>query len=300
MRVFVTGASGHIGSLVVPELLQAGHQVVGLARSDVSAAAIASAGAEVVRGDLRDLDTLRAVASATDGVIHLAFETVSAEMAEAVAVEMAAATAIGEALAGSGKPFVATNASMTLSLLGGISDRPATEADVVPAGMRVDSENAVIALAAQSVRSSVIRIPALVHGELDRTGLFPMLIGIARSRGTSGYVGDGSNGWAAVHERDLAHLYRLALESAPAGTRLHAVAEDGIGLRSIAEVIAAGLKVPAESCAPEDLGFLGMFAALNNPISSERTRDLLAWKPGHSSWIEDAQKGFYFSTTSAG
>ncbi len=295
MRVFVTGASGHIGSLVVPELLEAGHQVVGLARSDASVGAVASAGAEVVRGDLRDLETLRATASAADGVIHLAFETLSADMAEAVALELAAVTAIGEALAGSDKPLVATNASMTLALLGGITDRPATEEDVVPAGMRVDAENAVIALAAKSVRSSVVRIPALVHGELDRTGLFPQLIGIARSRGTSGYVGNGSNGWAAVHERDLAHLYRLALENAPAGTRLHAVAEDGITFRSIAETIAAGLDVPAESCAPEDLGFLGMFAALNSPISSEVTRQQLAWEPVHPQWMEDAQKGFYFA-----
>lgn len=295
MRVFVTGASGHLGSLVVAELLAAGHEVSGLARSAASDAAVAAAGAKPVRGDLRDLGALRDAAAAADGVIHLAFETLSADLTEAVTVDLGALTAIGEALAGSGKPLVSTNASMLLSLLGGISDRPATEEDALPGGMRADAENAVIALAGRGVRSSVVRLPALVHGEHDRTGLFPQLIALARGRGSSGYPGDGSNGWAAVPERDAARLYRLALENAPAGSRLHAVAEDGIAFRTIAEVIAAGLGVPAERCHPDELGFLGMFAGVSNPISSSLTRDLLAWQPTGPGWA--AGTSHYFSAT---
>ncbi|GAA2478822.1 SDR family oxidoreductase [Winogradskya humida] len=296
MRVFVTGASGHIGSAVVTELLGAGHQVVGLARSDSSAAAITAAGAEVQRGDLRDLDAVREAAAASDGVIHLAFEQLTADMAESLGTDLRAIEAIGTALEGSGKPFVGTNASMTLSFLGGITDRPATEQDVMPGGPRADAENAVIALAEKNVRSSVVRVPPLVHSEHDRSGLFPMLVGIARSRGVAGYAGDGANRWPAVHTLDIARLYRLALEGAPAGSRLHAVAEDGLTLRELAEVIAAKLGVEAGSVAPEDFGPLAMFVALDNPMSSEGTRRLLGWQPAGPTQAEDLGRAFYFTS----
>ncbi|GAA2582077.1 SDR family oxidoreductase [Winogradskya consettensis] len=296
MRVFVTGASGHIGSAVVIELLGAGHQVVGLARSDSAAAAITAAGAEVQRGDLRDLDVLRTAAAASDGVIHLAFEQLTADMAESLGTDLRAIGAIGAVLAGSGKPFVGTNASMTLSFLGGINDRPATEQDVMPGGPRADAENTVIALAENGVRSSVVRVPPLVHSEHDRSGLFPMLVGIARSRGVAGYIGDGSNRWPAVHTLDIARLYRLAIEGAPAGSRLHAVAEDGLTFRELADVIAGKLGVKAGSVAPEDFGPLAMFVALDNPMSSEGTRRLLGWQPAGPTQAEDLGRGFYFTS----
>lgn len=298
MRVFITGASGHIGSAVVAELLGAGHQVVGLARSDSSAAALKSAEAEVHRGDLDDLDSLREAAAASDGVIHLAFESFAADMADSVATDLRAIDAIGAALKGSGKPFVSTNPTLTLSFAGGITGRPATEEDVMPGGPRVDAENAVIALAKTAVRSSVVRLPPLVHSTLDQHGLLPGLIGIARAKGVSAYVGDGSNRWPAVHTLDAARLYRLAVENAAAGSRLHAVADDGVPFREIADVIARKLNVAAASIAPGDaaehFSYLAPFVALDNPVSSERTRRWLAWQPTHPGLIEDLDQGHYF------
>jgi nucleoside-diphosphate-sugar epimerase len=294
MQVFVTGASGHIGTAVVAELLGAGHQVVGLARSDSSAAAVTSAGAEVRRGDLKDLDSLSEAAAASDGVIHLAFESLAADMDESLDTDRRAIDAIGTALEGSGKPFVSTTASLTLSFIGGITDRPATEEDVLPGGPRADGENAVIALAGRGVRSSVVRLPPLVHSELDHHGLLPSLIGIARGQGVSGYVADGANRWPAVHTRDAARLYRLAVEHAPAGSRLHAVAEDGIPFRELAEAIAGKLAIPAASVTPEHFSYLAPFVTLDNPVSSDRTRQLLSWQPTRPTLIEDLDKGFYF------
>jgi nucleoside-diphosphate-sugar epimerase len=300
MRVFVTGASGHIGSAVVPELLRAGHQVVGLARSDASAAALHAAGAEVRRGDLDDHDGLREAAADADGVIHLAFKheaMFSGDPASAIAADLAAITAIGAGLEGSGKPFVGTGGTLLLAF-GGITGRPGTEEDVLETGGRVDAENAVVALADRNVRSSVIRLPPIVHSDLDHHGFAPILIGMAREKGVAGYVGDGANRWPAAHTLDAARAYRLALEDAPAGARLHAVADAGVPLRDVAAVIGRKLDVPIASVAPDDaaehFSFLGGFVAADNPTSSALTRELLGWEPTHPGLLEDLEQGHYF------
>jgi nucleoside-diphosphate-sugar epimerase len=294
MRVFVTGASGHIGSAVVPELLQAGHQVVGLARSDASAARLTAAGAEVHRGDLADPDGLAAAAAAADGVIHLAFihEWLrSGAFMDAVAADFAAIQAMGAALAG--KPFVATSGTLMLAM-GGIADRRGTEDDVIAGGPRVDAENHVIALADADVRSSVVRLPPIVHSTLDHHGFAPTLIALARDAGVAGYVGDGSNRWPSVHTLDAARLYRLALESAPPGARLHAVAEEGVPFRDIAGAIGRRLGVPVEPRPAEHFGFLAGFAGLDGPVTSVATRELLGWEPAYPGLLEDLAEGRYF------
>jgi nucleoside-diphosphate-sugar epimerase len=300
MRVFVTGASGHIGSAVVPELLSNGHEVVGLARSDASAAVLVAAGAEVHRGDLEDLASLTAAASSTDGVIHLAFNhgwMRSGDFMGAINLDLEAVKAIGEALTGTDKPFVGTGGTMLLGL-SGINDRPGTEEDVIEAGPRVDTENALIALAGAGVRSSQVRLPPVVHSDLDLHGFTPTLIGIARDKGVAAYIGDGSNRWPAGHTRDAARLYRLALEHAPAGTRLHATAEEGVPFREIAEAIGRSLGIPSASVAAEDaaehFGFLSPFVGVDNPVSSAITRRLLGWDPTHPGLIADIDAGHYF------
>ncbi|MEV5752624.1 SDR family oxidoreductase [Actinoallomurus sp. NPDC052308] len=291
MRVFVTGASGHIASAVIPELRSAGHSVLGLARSERSAAAVRALGAEVRRGDLDDLEGLSAAVREADGVIHLAFkneEMRSGDLGGAAAADLRAIETMGAALQGTGKPFVGTNGLLGL-MLAGFRGRLA-EQDVWPGGPRIDAENRVIALAEQGVRTSVVRLPPTVHGH-GRHGFASGLIAIAQATGVAGYLGDGTNRWPATGTRDVGRLYLRALESAPAGSRLHAVAEEGIALRDIAAAIARRLGVPAAPVAPEDagrhFGFLAAFVGLDAPASSRRTRALLGWEPAHCGLIAD-------------
>jgi nucleoside-diphosphate-sugar epimerase len=300
MRVFVTGASGHIGSALLPELLRAGHQVVGLARSDSSAKALAAAGAGVRRGNLDDLDGLREAAGAADGVIHLAFkheEMGAGNFQAAVDADLAAIRALASALEGTGKPLVTTSGTLMLTLAG-VTGRPGTEADSAPSGPRVDAENFVIGLAERGVRSSFVRLPPIVHSSLDHHGFAHILIGIARQAGVSAYVEDGANRWPSVHTLDAARVYRLALESAPAGTRLHAVADEGVPFRDIAAAIGRGAGVPTASISASDaaerFAFLGAFVGVDNPASSEVTRKVLGWEPAHPGLIEDLEQGHYF------
>jgi len=303
MRVFVTGASGHIGSAVVAELVSAKHHVTGLARSDAAADRIRAAGAEVLRGDLDDLTGLAAAAKTADGVIHLgykhdlAFGGTPDGFVKAGEHDVRVVQTIGEALAGSNKPFVSTSGTALLALFGHLT-RTGTEDDVVAGGPRVDGENAVIALGQRGVRSSVIRLPPTVHSSLDHHGFVPMFVAAARKNGFSAYLGDGANVWPAVHTLDAARLYRLALESAPAGTRLHGVAEEGVAFRAIAEAIGKGLGVPANSIsaeqAPKYLGAMAHFAPISNPTSSARTRTLLRWDPTHAGLLTDLAERHYF------
>src|SRR6185312_14755817 len=245
MRVFVTGASGHIGIPVVSELISAGHSVVGLARSDASAALVKAAGAEVLRATIDDTDALRNAAKAADGVIHLAFRhdiAFTGDYAGAMKSEVDAVTAMGDALGGTGKAFVGT--SGTLAVAHTATGRTGTEADV-GSGPRVPSESSVLAFAEKGVRTSVVRLAPTVHSSLDHHGFVPSLIQMARKNGFAAYVGEGTNRWPAVHTLDAARLYRLAVESAPAGSRLHGNAEEGVPFRQIAEAIGKGLGLPA-------------------------------------------------------
>jgi len=300
MRLFITGATGHIGSALLPELLAAGHTVVGLARSDASAAVLTAAGVDIHRGSLDDLAGLSEAALAADGVIHLAFkhELLSAgEFARAAESDLRVVEAIGTALEGSGKPFVITSGTALLAMAA--PGRLGLETDVLAGGPRADSENAVIAIAARGVRSSVVRLPPTVHSSLDHHGFVPTLITMARNNGASLYVGDGANRWPAVHTLDAARLYRRAVESAPGGTRLHGVAEEGVPFREIAEAIGQGLRLPTRSVSPEEatkrLGFLATFAHVDNPSSSIETRELLTWEPAHPGLLADLAEAHYFA-----
>jgi len=304
MRVFITGASGHLGSAVVPELIAAGHDVVGLARSDAAAAALTGLGATAHRGDLDDLDGLTKTAADCDGVIHLAFkhdQMRSGNFAGAVAADLAAVHALGDALAGTGKPLVGT--SGTLALASSPLGRPATEEDVVAAGPRIDAENAVTGFAERGVRSSVVRVPPITHSTLDRHGFARVLIAIARQTGVAGYPGDGANRWPAVHTLDVGRLYRLALEDSPAGSRWHAVGDEGIGVREIAQSIGDHLGLPTASIAADKLeahfGFLASLIGLDNPTSNRTTRRLLHWEPTHPGLLADFDSGDYFTTPAA-
>lgn len=299
MRIFITGASGHIGSAVVPELLGAGHQVTGLARSERAAASLRAAGAEVLRSDLDDLPGLRAAAAASDGVIHLAFKhdlAFSGDFEGAAKADLGAIEALGAGLEGSGKPLVGT--SGTMQLASAIRGRAGTEDDVLESGRRVIAEHAVINLKSRGVRSSVVRLAPTVHSELDLQGFIPTLIAMAKKNGFAAYVGDGANCWPALHTLDAARIYRLALEAAPAGSRLHGAAEEGVRFRAIAEAIGRGLGLPARSItaeeAPAILGFLSAFASADNPTSDARTRRLLNWEPSHPGLLADLEEGHYF------
>jgi len=300
MRVFVTGASGHIASAVIPELLAHGHQVLGLARSDASAEKVAALGAEVRRGDLADLDGLKAAAAETDGVIHLAFDhslLLTGQLVQAAERDLEVTKAFAEALVGTGKALITTSGVLMLAM-GGISGRPGTEQDVIPGGPRVDAENLTISLAEQGVRSSVVRLAPLVHSDLDQHGFTSSLIAFARESGAAAYLGTGANRWPAADTRDIGVLYRLALEKAPAGTRLHGVGDTGIPFRTIAETIAGQLGIEARSVTPEEapkyLGFLAAFGGLDAPVSNDATREVLGWEPTRPGWVEDVEAGHYF------
>ena len=292
MRIFVTGASGWIGSAVVPELIGAGHEVVGLARSDAAAKAVAGLGAEVLRGDLNETDVLRAGALDSDGVIHLAFVVPSVTEA-ATRTDAAAIGTFVASLAGSGKPLVISGATLVTP------GRPATERDELiargPVAARISNMRTALAAAERGVRPCLVMLPRSVHGRGDRHGFIPQLIAMARAKGVSGYIGDGTSRWPAVHVKDAATLYRLAVEQAPAASVLNAVGDEGVPVREIAEAIGRRLNLPARSVpAGEYEGMMVPLLSTDMPASSAITQELLAWKPTHPGLIEDIEQGHYF------
>jgi nucleoside-diphosphate-sugar epimerase len=295
MRIFVTGASGWIGSATVAELLAAGHQVTGLARSDASAAAVTAAGADVQRGTLDDLDVLAAASAAADGVIHLGYNHDFSRMADAAETDAAALTAIVAALEGTDKPLVFASGVLGLAV-----GRPATEQDLPDPGLhpRIAGANAALAYAGRGVRTASVRFAPTVHGPGDH-GFVATLVGVAREKGVAAYVADGSSRWPAVHRLDAARLVRLTLEEAPAGTSVHAVAEEGVPTREIAEAIGRGLGLPVVSVAAdqalEHFGWIGRFFGVDCPASSTWTQDQFGWKPEHPGLIADLDAGSYFA-----
>lgn len=294
MKVFVTGASGFIGSAVVHELLNAGHQVVGLARSDASAQALTNAGAEVLRGSLEDTHSLQKGAKEADGVIHTAFIHDFSNYQAAAQTDKAAIEAIGAALAGTNRPCIVTGGILGLKA----SDKDEiTEEDAAP-GLPRASEVSGLALVANGVKASIIRLPPSVHDKGDK-GFVPMLINVAREKGIAAYVGDGNTHWPAVHRLDAALLFRLALEKGIAGSRYNAIGDTGIPVREIAEMIGKQLNIPVVSISPEEaanyFSWMARFIVLDSPASSKITREVLGWQPKHIGLLEDMQKNYFES-----
>ncbi len=298
MRVFVTGATGFIGEAVVRELRAAGYEVLGLARSDAAAEALAQMGVEAHRGELSDTESLAACARACEGVIHTAFIHDFSKFKANCQTDRHAIEALGSALAGSDRPLIVTSGTGLLT-----PGRLAIEEFVPASGPtsfpRVASEEAAASVAARGVRVAVVRLPPSVHGDGDHS-FVPALIGFAREKGVSAYVGDGLNRWPAVHQLDAAHLYRLVLEKGSAGARYHGVAEEGVPFRDIAGVIGRRLNMPVVSKTTEEatnhFGWFAHFAAIDNPASSQRTRELLGWQPKQPGLIPDIDRPSYFET----
>lgn len=298
MRVFVTGASGWIGSAVVSELLKSGHQVLGLARSETAAAAVAALGAEVYRGSLDDLDSLRAGSAASEGVVHLGYNHDFSRIEQAARTDLQAINAIGAILEGTDRPLVIAS-----GVLGLARGRLATERDVPDPSLhpRIASAQAALALATRGARCSIVRFAPTVHGAGDH-GFMATLVGIAADKGVSGYIDAGTNRWPAVHRLDAGNLVGRAVDDAPAGTVLHAVAEEGVPTRAIAEAIGRGLNMPVVSIPAEEasdhFGWLARFFGTDSRASNELTRELLGWEPTHPTLIADLQEGHYFESSS--
>ena len=298
MRVFVTGATGFVGSAVVPELIKAGHQVLGLGRSEASGASIRAMGAEVHRGSLEDLESLRSGAAAADGVIHLAFIHDFTNYGPAAEKDARAIEALGAALADSNRPLVVTSGTLLLQRQGPL----ATELDAPIPSFPRKSEQAAAVAASRGVRVSLLRLPPSVHGDGDH-GFVPALIKLAREKGKSAYVGDGFNRWPAVHRLDAARLYRLVLEKGSAGASYHAIGDEGVSFRDIARVIGRRLGVPVVSKSPEEaanhFGWLSHFVGMDSPASSKLTEERLAWRPERLGIIADLERGTYFGPEEA-
>jgi nucleoside-diphosphate-sugar epimerase len=293
MRIFVTGATGFVGSAIVQELIGAGHQVLGLARSEAGAASLALVGADVHRGSLEDLDSLRTGAASADGVIHTAFIHDFSNYGPAAETDRRAIATLGEVLAGSDRPMIVTSGTLLLQRQGPL----ATEDDAPNPNFPRKSEEAVVELASRGLRASVVLLPPSVHGDGDH-GFVPRLIAIAREKGVSAYIGDGQNRWPAVHRLDAAHLYRLAIEKGSTGARYHGVADEGVPFQDIAGVIGRRLKVPVVSKSPEEasghFGWISHFAGIDCPASSAKTQEQLGWRPTHAALIADIDRPSYF------